>query len=105
MMAQRETQLDSAEAQTSRVFLTTLVVLTLCMNTLGRGMMETFAVFLLPVEQALNVTRAEISLAYSINMVVYGIGAPLADDGRISGATTALPNRSATPTAAAARSR
>lgn len=78
MMAQRETQLDSAEAQTSRVFLTTLVVLTLCMNTLGRGMMETFAVFLLPVEQALNVTRAEISLAYSINMVVYGIGAPLA---------------------------
>jgi MFS family permease len=66
------------EAEASRLFLTTLVVLTLCMNTLGRGVTETFTVFLLPVEAAMGASRAEMTLAYSIYMIVNGLSAPIA---------------------------
>ncbi|MEM7749983.1 MAG: hypothetical protein AAF346_17155, partial [Pseudomonadota bacterium] len=49
--------------QVSRVFLTTMVSLTLLMNTLGRGVTETFTVFLLPVEETMGASRAEMTLA------------------------------------------
>jgi MFS family permease len=48
------------------------------MNMLGRGVTETFAVFLLPVEKGLGVTRAEITATYSIYMLVFGLASPLA---------------------------
>jgi len=48
------------------------------MNTLGRGVTETFTVFLLPVEASFQASRAEITLAYSIYMLTVGISAPIA---------------------------
>ncbi|MEO1719429.1 MAG: MFS transporter, partial [Pseudomonadota bacterium] len=70
---------DAAQqVQASALLLSTLVVLAFVCNTLGRGITETFAVFLLPVEQALSVSRAEITATYSIYMLVHGIAAPFA---------------------------
>lgn len=57
-------------------FLAGLVTLTFLMNTLGRGVTETFAVYLLPVEAALGLNRGQISATYSIYMVAYGLSAP-----------------------------
>ena len=48
------------------------------MNMLARGVTETFAVFLLPVQQGLGVSRAEITLTYSVFMLAYGLSAPFA---------------------------
>jgi MFS family permease len=62
----------------SRGFLAVLLALTFVMNTVGRGVTETFAVFLLPVERALGATRSEITLTYSIYMLVHGLAAPFA---------------------------
>lgn len=62
----------------SRSFLALILLLTFVMNTIGRGVTETFAVFLLPVEQALGVSRSQISLTYSIYMLVHGFAAPFA---------------------------
>ena len=59
-------------------FLAALITLTFVMNTLARGVTETFAVFLLPVETALQTTRSEIAATYSIYMIVHGLAAPLA---------------------------
>lgn len=55
-----------------------LVGLTFLMNAVGRGVTEAFAVFLLPVEAALQATRSEIAATYSIYMIVHGIAAPFA---------------------------
>jgi MFS family permease len=57
-------------------FLAGLVALTFLMNAIGRGVTETFAVYLLPVEASLSVDRAWISATYSIYMVAYGLAAP-----------------------------
>lgn len=65
-------------AATSRAFLALILMLTFAMNTVGRGVTETFAVFLLPVEKALGATRSEITLTYSIYMLVHGCAAPFA---------------------------
>lgn len=62
----------------SALFFTSLIALTFTMNAAGRGVTETFAVFLLPVERDLDATRAEIAATYSIYMVVHGLAAPLA---------------------------
>ncbi len=61
-----------------RRFLITLLAVTFVMNMLARGVTETFAVFLLPVQQGLGVSRAEITLTYSVFMLSYGLSAPLA---------------------------
>ena len=60
------------------MFLATLVFLAFLMNMLGRGVTETFAVFLLPVEHGLQTTRSEIAATYSIYMIINGLAAPLA---------------------------
>jgi MFS family permease len=65
-----------AASEASRGFLVSLLVLTFLMNTIGRGVTETFAVFLLPVERGLDSTRAEMGAAYSIFAVAYGFSAP-----------------------------
>ena len=78
MSAHYPPQPAPTQDQASRLFLSTLVGLTLVMNTLGRGVTETFTVFLLPVEETLQASRAEMTLAYSIYMLVNGISAPIA---------------------------
>lgn len=77
------TELSAASPSTpsdtpSQGFLVTLVALTFAMNLIGRGVTETFAVFLLPVQNGLGVSRADISLAYSLYMLAYGLSAPFA---------------------------
>jgi MFS family permease len=64
-----------ATDETSR-FLAGLVALTFLMNAIGRGVTETFAVYLLPVEAALGVDRAQMAATYSVYMVAYGVSAP-----------------------------
>jgi MFS family permease len=64
--------------EVSRAFLSTLVVLTFAMNLIARGVPETFAVFLLPVQKGLGVSRSDITLTYSVYMLAYGISGPLA---------------------------
>ena len=67
---------DATSALPTRAFLTSLVTLTFVMNAIGRGVTETFAVYLLPVEAALAVDRGQISATYSIYMLAYGMSAP-----------------------------
>lgn len=55
-----------------------LVGMTFLMNAVGRGVTESFAVFLLPVEESLQTSRSEIAATYSIYMIVHGIAAPFA---------------------------
>ena len=54
------------EEQAARRFLATLLALTFVMNMVARGVTETFAVFLLPVQQGLGLSRTEITLTYSV---------------------------------------
>ncbi len=61
-----------------RTFLAMIVILTFVMNMIGRGVTETFAVFLLPVQDGLAVSRSEITLTYSIYMLANGATAPFA---------------------------
>ena len=74
------TEID-ADADTiapARAFLIGVVALTFVMNAVGRGVSETFAVFLLPVEKDLGISRAQISATYSIFMLAYAVAAPFA---------------------------
>jgi MFS family permease len=66
------------DPETSVGFLAVILALMFLMNTLGRGVTETFAVFLLPVQKGLGVTRGEITATYSIYMLVFGLAAPIA---------------------------
>lgn len=72
---QRQVGTNSAAAPT-QAFLAGLVGLTFLMNAIGRGVTETFAVYLLPVEAALHVDRGQIAATYSIYMLAYGLSAP-----------------------------
>ncbi len=71
-------QVDTDNDAPAPALLATIVILTLVMNTLARGVTETFAVFLLPVQDGLGVTRSQITAAYSIYMLVLGFSAPFA---------------------------
>ncbi|MDX1433053.1 MAG: MFS transporter [Gammaproteobacteria bacterium] len=57
-----------------------LVVVAICfvMNLLARGFSETYAVFLLPLEQDFGWRRAELTGVYSTYMLVHGLSAPFA---------------------------
>jgi MFS family permease len=74
--------IDQRASQTSqeagRAFLISLIALTFAMNLIARGVPETFAVFLLPVQKGLGVSRPEITLTYSVYMLAYGVSGPLA---------------------------
>ena len=48
------------------------------MNLVARGVPETFAVFLLPVQKGLGVSRSDITLTYSVYMLAYGFPGPFA---------------------------
>lgn len=67
-----------SDEQAPRSFLASLIILAFVMNMLARGVTETFAVFLLPVQQGLGVSRAGITLTYSVFMLAYGLSAPFA---------------------------
>ena len=47
------------------------------MNLLSRGLSESFAVFLVPLEQAFDTDRAALTGIYAIYMLVYGLAAPV----------------------------
>lgn len=47
------------------------------MNLMSRGLGETFAVFLIPLEQAFETDRVALTSVYSIYMLVYGLAAPV----------------------------
>ncbi len=64
--------------EATRNFLAVIIILTFVMNTIGRGVTETFAVFLLPVQEGLGVSRPDITLTYSIYMLANGCMAPFA---------------------------
>jgi len=66
------------DMEAGRTFLAVILILTFVMNTVGRGVTETFAVFLLPVQEGLAVSRSEITLTYSIYMLANGATAPFA---------------------------
>jgi MFS family permease len=66
------------QTQATRAFLVMLIALAFVMNTIGRGVTESFAVFLLPVQKGLGVTRPEMTATYSIYMLAYGFSAPFA---------------------------
>ena len=57
-------------------FLGSILLMMFVMNMIGRGVTETFAVFLLPVEQAFQASRSEMLLTYAIFNLVYGLAAP-----------------------------
>lgn len=61
-----------------RALLTGIIALAFTMNMVGRGMSETFAVFLKPVEAGLNASRPDVTAAYSIFMLVLGLSGPVA---------------------------
>lgn len=77
-MADTTAKQGAPAQEATQAFLVTLIALTFAMNLVGRGVTETFAVFLLPVQKGLGVTRAEITLTYSIYMLAYGLSAPFA---------------------------
>ncbi len=57
-------------------FLGAILLLMFVMNMIGRGVTETFAVFLLPVEQSFQASRSEMLLTYAIFNLVYGLASP-----------------------------
>jgi MFS family permease len=56
----------------------TVVAVCVAMNMLARGVSETYAVFLLPLEREFGSTRAALTAIYSTYMLVHGLAAPLA---------------------------
>ena len=67
---------ESEQTERGPAFLFVLVALPFAMNLVARGVPETFAVFLLPVQKALGVSRADITLTYSVYMLAYGMSGP-----------------------------
>lgn len=66
----------SGAAQPATRFLALIIVLTFLMNTVGRGVTETFAVYLLPVQKGLGASRGEMLATYSIFAASYAMAAP-----------------------------
>jgi MFS family permease len=54
-----------------------VIGLTFLMNMIGRGVTETFAVFLLPVEREFDASRSAVAATYSLYILVLGFAGPL----------------------------
>lgn len=67
---------DATSPPPPSAFLALVVALTFVMNMVARGVTETFAVFLLPVQQGLGATRAEMTATYSVFALGYAASAP-----------------------------
>lgn len=63
---------DAPGMEPGPLFLATIVLVALGMNVIGRGVVETFAVFLLPVQEAFAASRSEISGVYALTIMVSG---------------------------------
>ena len=61
-----------------RLMLAAVIGLTFVMNMIGRGITETFAVFLLPVEREFGVSRSTVAAVYSLYILVLGMTGPFA---------------------------
>src|SRR3954447_10532398 len=59
---------------------TTLNVLALCfaLSVLGRGLVESFTVFLLPISESFGWDRARVVSVYSLSALAAGLAAPMA---------------------------
>src|ERR1051325_5798095 len=59
---------------------TALNVLALCfaLSVLGRGLVESFTVFLLPISEDLGWARARVVSVYSLSALAAGLAAPMA---------------------------
>src|SRR4051812_50221827 len=59
---------------------TALNVLALCfaLSVLGRGLLESFTVFLLPISESFGWDRARVVSIYSLTALAAGLAAPLA---------------------------
>lgn len=53
-----------------------VAALALLMNALARGMIDAFAVFVLPLSETFGWSRADISLGYAVYMLAYGLVSP-----------------------------
>lgn len=70
----------SAQADAKKYALAAAGILALCFvfNLFARGLIESYAVFLLPMGEEFGWDRASLSSVYSLNMVLYGLCSPLA---------------------------
>lgn len=75
----RETREDNRAAAQHGAARTALVVLALCfaLAVLGRGLSESFTVFLKPISESFGWDRAEVVSIYSLTWLVSGLTAPL----------------------------
>lgn len=71
-----EQALAAGPGATPASFLALVVGLTFVMNMVARGVTETFAVFLLPVQSGLGASRAEMTATYSVLAAAYALSAP-----------------------------
>jgi len=67
---------ETAQERTARWALGVLILCTL-LNLVGRGITDTYAVFLLPLAREFDADRAALTGVYSTFMVAQGIAAPL----------------------------
>ncbi|MEZ5648975.1 MAG: MFS transporter [Burkholderiaceae bacterium] len=65
-----------ASGASSRAMQTLVLLVGTAMNMLSRGLIETFAVFLLPLSVAFATDRVALTGIYSTYMLVYGLTAP-----------------------------
>lgn len=75
----RETREDNRAAAQHGAARTALIVLALCfaLAVLGRGLSESFTVFLKPISESFGWDRAEVVSIYSLTWLVSGLTAPL----------------------------
>lgn len=53
-----------------------VAALALVMNALARGLIDAFAVFVLPLSESFGWSRADLTLGYAIYMISYGLASP-----------------------------
>src|SRR3954454_13870017 len=69
----------SIKASTAPPVRTALNVLALCfaLSVLGRGLVESFTVFLLPISESFGWDRAQVVSVYSLSALASGLRAPM----------------------------
>jgi MFS family permease len=75
----QETPREEAEVARAKPVHTALGVLALCfaLSVLGRGLGESFSVFLLPISESFGWDRAEVVSVYSLSALAGGLASPL----------------------------
>ncbi|MEZ5730123.1 MAG: MFS transporter [Burkholderiaceae bacterium] len=69
---------DPAAARALRRLAVLVIAIGFVFNLLGRGMSETWAVFLLPIENEFGWRRQDVTSVYSVYLMVNGLMAPFA---------------------------